>query len=118
MNIDSCRLIDFQDRIDERGGLVIAEAFKEIPFEIRRVFYLFNIPDEKSRGAHAHRECHQVLIAPSGHFTVEVDDGVNRRRILMDNPLKGLYIPPGIWASELLFGAAGSRQSSYCRTSP
>lgn len=103
VNIDSCRLIDFQDRIDERGGLVIAEAFKEIPFEIRRVFYLFNIPDEKSRGAHAHRECHQVLIAPSGHFTVEVDDGINRRRILMDDPLKGLYIPPCIWASELLF---------------
>lgn len=103
IDIDSCRLLEFQNRIDDRGGLVIAEAFKEIPFEIRRVFYSFNIPDRKSRGAHAHKKCHQVLIAPSGRFTVEIDDGSNKRRIVMDDPLKGLYVPPGIWASELEF---------------
>ena len=103
MDIDSCRILDFQNQIDERGGLVIAEAFKEIPFAIKRVFYSFNIPDRKSRGAHAHRECWQVLVAPSGRFVVEVDDGVNRRRIPMDDPLKGLLIPPGIWASEMEF---------------
>lgn len=82
---------------------MIAEAFKEIPFGIKRVFYSFNIPDRKTRGAHAHRECWQVLIAPSGKFVVEVDDSVNRRRIVMDDPLKGLLIPPGIWASEMEF---------------
>ena len=102
-DIDSCRILDFQNQIDERGGLVIAEAFKEIPFAIKRVFYSFNIPDRKSRGAHAHKECWQVLVAPSGKFTVEVDDGVSKRRIVMDNPLKGLLIPPGIWASEMEF---------------
>lgn len=103
VDIDSCRILDFQNQIDERGGLVIAEAFKEIPFGIKRVFYSFNIPDRKTRGAHAHRECWQVLIAPSGKFVVEVDDSVNRRRIVMDDPLKGLLIPPGIWASEMEF---------------
>ena len=102
-DISACKLLDFQNRIDERGGLVIAEAFKEIPFEIRRVFYSFNIPDRQSRGAHAHKRCHQVLIAPSGRFTVEIDDGISKKRIVMDNPLKGLYVPPGIWASELEF---------------
>ena len=102
-DISSCRLLDLQNRIDERGGLVIAEAFKEIPFEIRRVFYSFNIPDRKSRGAHAHWKCHQVLIAPSGRYVVEVDDGCTKRRIVMDDPLKGLYVPPGVWASELEF---------------
>lgn len=103
VDIDSCRTLDFQNQIDERGGLVIAEAFREIPFAIKRVFYSFNIPDRKSRGAHAHRKCWQVLVAPSGRFVVEVDDGVNRRRIPMDDPLKGLLIPPGIWASEMEF---------------
>lgn len=103
ITVDDCRILDFQNKIDERGGLVIAEAFKEIPFEIRRVFYSFNIPDRKSRGAHAHKKCHQVLIAPSGTFTVELKDGVNTRRVVMDDPLKGLHVPPGVWASELEF---------------
>lgn len=103
LSLDSCRIIDFQNQIDERGGLVIAEAFKEIPFEIKRVFYSFNIPDRKSRGAHAHRKCSQVLIAPSGRFTVELRDSVNVRRVVMSDPLKGLLVPPGIWASELDF---------------
>ena len=103
VDIDSCTLLEFQNKIDERGGLVIAEAFKEIPFQIRRVFYSFNIPDRKSRGAHAHRKCSQVLIAPSGRFVAEVDDGIRKRRIVMDDPLKGLLVPPGIWASELEF---------------
>lgn len=103
ISIDSCKVLEFQNQIDERGGLVIAEAFKEIPFEIKRVFYSFNIPDRKSRGAHAHRTCSQVLIAPSGRFVVEVDDSVRKRRYVMDDPLKGLLVPPGVWASELEF---------------
>ena len=102
-DIDSCRILDFQNQIDERGGLVIAEAFKEIPFGIKRIFYSFNIPDRKSRGAHAHLKCWQVLIAPSGRFVVEVDDSVRKKRIVMDDPLKGLLVPPGIWASEMEF---------------
>lgn len=103
LSIDLCRIIDLQNQIDERGGLVIAEAFKEIPFEIKRVFYSFNIPDRKSRGAHAHKKCSQVLIAPSGQFTVELRDAVNVRRVVMSDPLKGLLVPPGIWASEMEF---------------
>lgn len=102
-DINSCRIITLQNRIDERGGLVIAEAEKEIPFVIRRVFYSFNIPDRKSRGAHAHKECHQVLIAPTGCYSVLLDDGVNKKTVIMNDPLKALYVPPGVWASELEF---------------
>ncbi|MBO4499679.1 MAG: FdtA/QdtA family cupin domain-containing protein [Bacteroidaceae bacterium] len=102
-DIDSCRILEFQNQIDERGGLVIAETFKEIPFEIKRVFYSFNIPDRKSRGAHAHKHCWQVLIAPSGQFVVELRDSVRTKRVVMSDPLKGLLIPPGVWASELEF---------------
>lgn len=101
--IDDCRIVRLQNQIDSRGGLVIAEATKEVPFDIKRVFYSFNIPDKKSRGAHAHRSCKQFLIAPTGSFIVEVDDGFRKKRILMDDPLNGLYVPPGVWASELEF---------------
>lgn len=102
-DVNSCKLLSFQNKIDERGGLVIAESGKEIPFEIKRVFYSFNIPDSKSRGAHAHYKCHQVLFAPSGRYKVELKDGVNTRVVVMDDPLKGLHIQPGIWASEFEF---------------
>jgi len=101
--VDSCKILEFQNKIDARGGLVICESNKEIPFDIKRVFYSFNIPDRKSRGAHAHKLCQQVLVAPSGCFKVELDDGFNKRVVVMNDPLKGLLVPPGIWASEFEF---------------
>lgn len=103
VDINDCKLIQLQNQIDERGGLVIAESTKEIPFDIRRVFYSFNIPDRKSRGSHAHRTCGQVLTAPTGCYNVLIDDGVNRQVIVMDDPLKALYVPAGIWAEEFNF---------------
>ena len=64
------------------------------------MFYSYDIPGGEARGAHAHKECHQFLIAASGSFEVVLDDGVNRRTILLNRPFYGLHIPPGIWASE------------------
>ena len=76
-----------------------------IPFFIKRVFYSYDIPGGEARGAHAHKECHQFLIAASGAFEVVLDDGINKRTILLNRPFYGLHIPPGIWASEQGFSS-------------
>ena len=77
----------------------------EIPFNISRVFYLYDIPGGESRGAHAHKECHQFLIAASGSFEVLLDDGFTQRQVLLNKANMGLHIPPGIWASEINFSS-------------
>jgi hypothetical protein len=77
----------------------------EIPFKIKRVFYLYDIPGGESRGAHAHKECHQFLIAASGSFEVLLDDGITKRITQLNKPSVGLHIPPGIWASEINFSS-------------
>ena len=74
-----------------------------IPFEVNRLFFIYDIPNGESRGAHAHKECHQILIATSGSFEVLLNDGINERTIKLNSPTMGLYIPPGIWASEINF---------------
>jgi hypothetical protein len=76
-----------------------------IPFEIERVFYLYDIPGGEDRGAHAHKECHQLLIAASGSFDIEMNDGVNKRTVSLNRPYFGLHIPPGIWAAEKSFSS-------------
>ncbi len=77
----------------------------EIPFKIKRVFYLYDIPGGESRGAHAHKECHQFLIAASGSYEVLLDDGRTQRLIQLNRPYLGLHIPPKIWASEINFSS-------------
>ena len=76
-----------------------------LPFEIKRVFYIYDIPGGESRGAHAHKKCHQFLIAASGSFEVSLDDGKAKRTISLNRPYFGLHIPPGIWASEQNFSS-------------
>jgi uncharacterized RmlC-like cupin family protein len=78
---------------------------KEVPFAIKRVFYLYDIPGGESRGAHAHKECHQFLIAVSGAFEVLLDDGRTQRVMQLNRPYFGLHIPPMIWASEMNFSS-------------
>ena len=95
----------FQQHGDERGQLVALEEMRDIPFEIKRVFYSFDIPGGEARGAHAHKECHQFLIAASGSYEVVLDDGINKRTVLLNRPFYGLHIPPGIWASEQSFSS-------------
>lgn len=63
-------------------------------------FYLYDIPGGEDRGAHAHKECQQFLIAASGSYEVELNDGINKRTVLLNRPYYGLHIPPGIWAAE------------------
>jgi len=87
------------------GNISPIENLKEIPFETKRVFYLYDIPGGESRGAHAHKECWQFLIAASGSFEVLADDGLEKKSYFHNRPNKGLLIPPGIWASELEFSS-------------
>ena len=95
----------FQQHGDERGQLVALEEFKDIPFEIKRVFYQYDVPGGESRGAHAHIKDQQFLIAVSGAFEVFVDDGINNKVFTLNRPYYGLLVPPGIWSAEQEFSS-------------
>ena len=93
-------------RIEMRAGNITPITGNEnIPFDIKRVFYTYDIPGGESRGAHAHKECHQFLIAASGAFEVLLDDGKNKRTVQLNRPFFGLHIPPGIWSAEQGFSS-------------
>lgn len=105
MSIFECDLLHLNQIGDRNGHITSINNSKEIPFDIKRIFYLYDIPGGESRGAHAHKECHQFLIAASGSFEVLLDDGVTKRQVLLNRPDLGLHIPPGIWASEINFSS-------------
>lgn len=90
---------------ERQGNLTAIYNNEQIPFEVKRVFYSYDIPGGESRGAHAHKECHQFLVAASGAFEVLLDDGINKRTVLLNRPFYGLHIPPGIWAAEQAFSS-------------
>src|SRR6476661_34739 len=104
-SVFDCALIHLPRVGDRNGNITSVNNNLEIPFEIKRVFYLYDIPGGESRGAHAHRECHQFLIAASGAFEVLLDDGKTQRIIQLNRPYFGLHIPPRIWASEINFSS-------------
>jgi dTDP-4-dehydrorhamnose 3,5-epimerase-like enzyme len=95
--VDDCALISLRTVEDRRGSLTIVEAEQDIPFPIRRVYYLYDVPRGGARGGHAHRCLHQVLVAAAGGFDVVVDDGASQRRVRLDDPQQALHIPPGVW---------------------
>jgi len=95
-----CSLIEFPLVKNRAGNITPVEGLENIPFEIRRLFYIYDIPTGSKRGMHAHKSCHEILVAASGSFEVELDDGSNKKTILLNNPMWGLHIPPGVWATE------------------
>ena len=94
---------------DNRGSLTVIENNKNIPFKIKRVFYLYSVPNGASRGAHAHKKLHQFLIPIAGSFKVTVSNIKDEETILLNKPWEGIYIPPMIWASESDF-----KKNSVC----
>ena len=96
-------LITFPKISDKRGSLSFVEGGRHVPFDIKRVFYLYDIAEGEHRGAHAHKECHQFLVALNGNFDVLVDDGQKKEAFHLDKPNIGLHIPPMLWATELNF---------------
>lgn len=93
----SVRLIDLPVVSDPRGDLTFVEGGNHVPFQIRRVYYLYNVPVDSERGGHAHRELEQVVFALSGSFRITVDDGRERREFWLRDPRTGLYINRMIW---------------------
>lgn len=100
-----CEVIELQRIQNRSGNITVTENMKDIPFNVNRIFYLYDIPGGESRGAHAHKECHQFLIAASGSFEVLLDDGKVKKTIFLNQPFRGLHIPPGVWASENNFSS-------------
>ncbi len=97
MNIDLCKMIDLPKIQDPRGNLTFVEGGDQIPFDIQRVYYLYDVPGGAERGGHAHKDLHQLIIAMSGSFDVVLDDGKNKKRVHMNRSYSGLYVCPMIW---------------------
>lgn len=97
MNLDKCQIFDLPRINDRRGNLSFIEANRHIPFEIRRVYYLYDVPGGAERGGHAHKALHQLIIAMSGSFDIHLDDGYAKKTIHMNRSYYGLYVCPMIW---------------------
>ena len=97
MNISMCKIIDLPKIADKRGNLTFIEGNRHIPFGIKRIYYLYDVPGGESRAGHAHRHLEQFLIAASGSFDVVLDDGSTRNKVHLNRSYYGLYIAPMIW---------------------
>lgn len=97
MSLDHCRIIDLPKIYEPRGNLTFIEGNNHIPFDIRRVYYLYDVPGGAERGGHAHKALHQLIIAMSGSFDVVLDDGVDKKRFHLNRSYFGLYVCPMIW---------------------
>lgn len=100
-----CSIIELPKITMRQGNITPVEGMIDLPFKVKRVFYSYDIPGGESRGAHAHIECHQFIVAASGSFEVALDDGRNKRTVLLNRPFYGLHVLPGIWAAEQGFSS-------------
>ena len=97
MNVRGCKILDLPKISDPRGNLTFIESPQHIPFDIKRVYYLYDVPGGAERGGHAHKELQQLIIAMSGSFDIVLDDGVNKERIHLNRPYFGLYVNTMVW---------------------
>jgi dTDP-4-dehydrorhamnose 3,5-epimerase-like enzyme len=97
MDIDQCKIIELPKISDPRGNLTFIEGHNHIPFNIARVYYLYDVPGGAERGGHAHKELSQLIVAMSGSFDVVLDDGKKKKRVHLNRSYYGLYVCPMIW---------------------
>lgn len=95
--IEKCRIIDLPKINDPRGNLTFVESNRHIPFDIQRVYYLYDVPGGAERGGHAHKNLHQLIVAMAGSFDIHLNDGHSKKTIHMDRSYYGLYVCPMIW---------------------
>ena len=97
MSLDQCTLIDLPKIQDTRGNLTFVEGGRHVPFDIKRVYYLYDVPGGAERGGHAHKALNQLIIAMSGSFDITLDDGRAKKRVHLNRSYYGLYVCPMIW---------------------
>ena len=97
MNINDCKIIELPKVTDPRGNLSFIEGGQHIPFNIKRVYYLYDVPGGSDRGSHAHKNLHQFVVAMSGSFDVVLDDGKEKKRFHLNRSYNGLYVCPMMW---------------------
>lgn len=123
-SVFECSIYELTKNEQPEGNLTFIYNNVHIPFKVKRVFYSYDIPGGESRGAHAHKNCHQLLIAAGGAFEVVLDDGTNKRTVTLNRPFWGLHVPPGIWAAEqgfssgaicLVLASEGYSEDDYIR---
>ena len=95
--LSDCRLITLNKHHHENGNLTVVENGKELPFDISRIYYIYDVPGGAERGGHSHKECASLIVAVSGSFNVELSDGITKHVFTLNRPNIGLYIAPGIW---------------------
>lgn len=122
--INDAKIVDFPKFLDARGNLSFVEQLNQIPFEIKRTYWIYDVPGGEERGGHAFYENQEVIIALSGAFDVVVDDGFRRKTFILNRSYYGLYIPRGLWRTmenfstnslALEFGSVGYSESDYIR---
>ena len=93
-----CTMIELsRHHSDRKGNITVIENGVTVPFDVKRTYYLYDVPGGESRGGHAHKDLHQLIVAASGSFTVTLDDGSVKRTFLLNRPYQGLLVVPGIW---------------------
>jgi WxcM-like protein len=105
--IDDCRIIDFPRILRPQGNLTAVQSGKELPFEIARVYYLYDVPGGATRGGHAHCDLQQVIISAMGSFCVELDDGRHQKSVRLSRAYYGLYVPQMVWRELVDFSSGG-----------
>lgn len=96
-NVEDCNILELPIVHTENGNMTVLENQLNIPFDVRRIYYLYDVPMNAERGGHAHYDLQQYVVAASGSFTFILDDGTNTKEVFLNHPNKALYIKPGIW---------------------
>lgn len=105
-SVFDCSIIELDKHHSERkGNLSVVQNGETFPFDVKRVYYLYDVPGGESRGAHAHKNLHQLIVAASGSFNVTLDDGNVKRTFFLNRPYQGLYVKPGMWRDLYDFSA-------------
>ena len=100
-----CSIIDLSKIHNEAGNITVVENGIDIPFDIKRIYYLYDIPGGEERGGHAHKELRQLIVATSGSFEIMLDDGANKKIVHLNRPNYGLLVVPGIWREIFSFSS-------------
>jgi dTDP-4-dehydrorhamnose 3,5-epimerase-like enzyme len=107
-SVNDCKVIELDKNHRDKGNITVIENGGIVPFDINRVYYLYDVPGGEERGGHAHKELYQLIVAASGSFDVVLDDGKQKRTVTLNRPYQGLYVVPGIWRELINFSSGSS----------